>query len=274
MLDRVHQPPGLPPILMRFGRMVTDAFFPIPHLTHRFWNDTITQRLPFHLGGFFGIALAVVLVFYFRDRLVRTFFLGTSALLILQMMFSGRTFLRHTGWLFVIFLLALILEAYRGAAPAAPRNAPMRWRGILLAAVLIVQVAAAGFAITMSFRYPFSSSKLVAEYLKQHHLDAGPLTAEPFLVIYPVLAYMERGSAFDLERHAESSLVIWNRQEFLSRRTVPSAEDLNSITRNGVRPVLITAKPLSPADLERLDLTLLISYTDSICTMDDYYLYR
>jgi hypothetical protein len=77
-----------------------------------------------------------------------------------------------------------------------------------------------------------------------------------------------------LELHSPQSLVIWDRREFLSRRTSPTPAEFRSVSPAGPPPVLITEKPLTPVEMASLNLHLLASFTNAINSLDTYYIYR
>lgn len=262
-------------LLHRFkiGSMAV-AYLPLPSQVAGFWDTSILIQSGHHLSTLLGIALIISLLFFFRKKLVRYFFVLSSGLFVIEMAISGRYFMRHVGWLFIVFLLALLLD-YADQPPPIPAD-PLRkpsWRSALLAAMLIAQAGTALFAVAVSMRYPFSASRQVADFLREQHLDHAPLISEPDFVAQSVLAYLQRPSAYYLERHGLGSIIIWNREEYLQRH-VPSRQELVSASQNGQSPVLITEDPLTAQQIAELQVNLLAAFTGPNVASDRYYIYR
>jgi len=238
-----------------------------------FWgNSGIDTHAP-RLFVLFGLVATVGLIFYFRQTAVRTFFVTAEVLLLAQMAVSRRTEMRHVGWIFIVFVLALLLEEvpwfrYEGRA----EGGAISWRPILLHGVLALQVMTATVAVVMSLRHSFSGSKATAEYLEAHGLDKAPMVFAPDFVGLPVLAYMERPTAYYVERHAQGSIVVWDRTEFYGRHT-PSRSELLAASPDGTPTVLVTRLPLSNQEQESLGVHRLALITGQIYP-DSYFIYR
>ena len=246
------------------GQIVTKAYVPIPLLQPKFWNTLLMDRIGFRPEALLGLLLIVALVLFFRGTPVRWFFLGASAIEVAQMLFSGRAMERHLGWLFVIFVLALLLdEPAEGAG----------WRRPLLAGVLACQVAAGGVAVAYSLKYPFSTSKQAAKFLVDNGMDRRALAFEPFFVGQSVLSYLPGTTGYSLEEHRTLPFVLWDRREFVTRRPAPGIDELREAGSAGAPALLITEKPLAPSDAARLQVKLLASFDDAVCPLDNYYIY-
>jgi hypothetical protein len=262
-------------LLHRFkiGSMAV-AYLPIPSSVAGFWDTSILIQAGHHLSTLLGIALAISLPFLFRKKFVRYFFVLSSALFLIEMAISGRYFMRHVGWLFILFILAIILD-YTGALPpiTTDRLSKPSWRTALLAAILIAQAGTGLFAIAVGMRYPFSASRQVADFLREQHLDRAPMVSEPDFVAQSVLAYLQRPSAYYLERHGLGSIIVWNRDEYLLRH-VPSRQELLSASQNGISPILITEDPLTAQQIGELQVGLLRAFAGPNACSDSYYIYR
>ncbi len=278
-LESSVRPSGLIAKLAYSIHLFTQAYLPIPQWSRSFWNSSLINHLPVHLEQILGAALILGFLCYFRDSAVRYFFIAVSAIELLQLAVSGRDTQRHIGWLFIVLMLGLLLDRSslldsnddRGEDRIPGRST---WRTALLAVVLATQVITGLFAIAVSIKFPFSRSKEVAAYLRQQHLDQAPLAFEPFYVGESVLAYLQRESAYSPDQHQEISFVLWDKDEYFSRRPSPIPEEFHAIARGGAPPVLITDKPLSPAQMATLNVRLLASFDDAISSMDRYFIYR
>ncbi len=270
--------PPVTSLIAKFGRvghLISEAYIPLPQWHHAFWTTSLFGALPLHLDAILGTVLLIGVICLLRDPAVRVFFIGATAIELAQLIVSGRATRRHIGWLFIVLLLALLLDRIpfrRNDTPQPIGHAA--WRNTLLSVVLLSQVISALFAVAVSLKYPFSTSRQAAGFLRDQHLDHAPLAFEPFYVSESVLAYLQRPSAYSFQQQAEASYVIWDQKEFYSRRAAPTPQEFHAISQNGEAPVLITEKPLTPAEMASLNVKLLASFDNAINTLDSYYIYR
>jgi hypothetical protein len=88
-----------------------------------------------------------------------------------------------------------------------------------------------------------------------------------------VLAYLQRPSAYYLERHGDGSFIIWNRDEYLLRH-IPNRKELSAVAHDSNSPVLITETPLTGQQTAELGVKLLASFPEAIVSYDRYYIYK
>lgn len=252
---------------------LTEAYLPIPG-SFEFWNSSLFFDLGRWTGPAVGLALALLLCLWFRRKEARCFFLAASCLLMAEMAVANVFQMRHVGWLFIVFLLAVILE-YEAVPLRAPSvgGGTWPWRSGLLGVVLAVQVATGLFVCGLSLRAPFSESREVAEYLRQRHLDRAPLVFFPDVIGEAVLAYLQRPSAYAVERHALFSYIVWDRIEGRPRH-LPSKAEFSAAAENGRAPVLITSGPLPETETSALGVRCVAYFGGGLGGDGQYYVYR
>ncbi len=257
--------------LLRFSD-VTEAYLPIPGSLH-FWNSSLFFNLGRWVSPAVGLALAVPLCLWFQRREVRYFFIAASCLLMAEMAAANVFQMRHVGWLFVVFLLAVILECEaepNQTSAAGPGD--WSWRRFLLLTILTAQVATGAFACELSMRYPFSPSKQVADFLRQRHLDRAPIVFFPDYAGGAVLAYLERPSVYSIARHAQVSFMIWDEVEARPQE-LPSKAEVAAASENGIRPVVITKAPLPKAEAATLGMRCIAFFGGGLSD-EEFYVYR
>jgi hypothetical protein len=253
-------------------RVVVSAYLPNPPWRHAFWNLTAIDALPARLLAATACLLIVSLVLVLSKTPSRVFFLGASMLLVLQMLLSQRTYLRHVGWLFIVFMLALLLDRMETGAGASPPALKLfSWRGILLGAVLLSQVTAGLFAVAVSLRYPFSTAPQVVAYMRQHGLENATIVPWPLFAATSPMAYLGRPTVYNFGTREDVPFVVWNKRN-LSGVFVPSV--LPPPGDDGQPPLIITPFPIYPAFLRFSKVRLLASFTDGICRDEQFYLYQ
>jgi len=272
-LGMTPYPTGKIGLLVSSGKYLLKAYMPIPTLTHKFWENSYYDVLPYHLGvvaDLLGWTLLLGFGVYLRRRVARAFFLTCSGILLLQYILSGHACMRHIGWLFVCLVLALLIEY---ANPNQCETKKPLWQRWMLSVILTTQVCGGIFALAVSLRYPFSSSLQVAGFLRSRNLDSAPLIFEPDYVGSSVIAYLQRPEAYNLEQHRMASFVLFNRDEVINQH-LPNRAELNQIAEGSGAPVLITEKPLTLQQEGELRVHLLAAFDDAINSYDRYYLYR
>jgi hypothetical protein len=278
----IHPPGGSAPLLahdqssrllrvLKFSS-VTQAYLPIPDSLY-FWNSSIFNDLGRAVSTMVGLALAISLCFWFQRKPAQYFFIITSSLLMCEMAATKTSFMRHVGWLFIVFLLAVILE-YEDASLRSPldsRNSV--WRPFLLSGILTVQALTAFFAIAVSMCIPFSPSKQVVTFLQQQHLDQSPIVFLPDATGGAVLAYLQRPYAYSIERRTRSSFMIWDDVE-AGPHEIHSKQELSAAAENGISPVLITQGPLSDQQTSTLGIKFIAAFTGGLNASDHFYMYK
>jgi hypothetical protein len=260
-------------VLLRSGKILTCAYIPIPVLAHQFWDSNIFFPLTHRLYTVFellGWSLLAGFVLYFRRPLARWFYLIGSGTLLLQLNITRSVGIRHLGWLFVCLALALLIEYADRNMSEIERP---RWQRWMLSAVLVCQVYGGLFAVAVSLRYPFSSSRQVVAFLRSRNLDSAPLIIEPDYVGSSVIAYLQLPGAYDIEQHHVASFILYNRDEFLNQH-IPSRAELDEASGGKGAPVLIMGTPLTLEQEDALKMHLLAFFDNAINPYDLYYVYR
>jgi hypothetical protein len=254
------------------GRDIATAYLPIPPWHRGFWNLTILDNLPTLPVALGGWLLVVLLCLLLRRRSTRAFFIASSLLILALACVTQKTYLRHIGWLFILFVLALLLD--RPASIHAEPDKQRPWRNSLLGAVLGVQVYAGLFACAVSFRYPFAPSRRFADFLIQNHLQNAELIPIPEFIGLAPMAYLQRDSFYSMAEQREVPFLKWTRATndtfpaFIhGSQTIPAPV--------GAQPqAVILFIPLWPAILQQNHLHLVATFTGDICANEVYYLYE
>lgn len=272
-LMTTHHATGPSALLLRCGKYLTYAYIPIPVLAHQFWNSNIFYPPSHRLDtvfDFVGLSLLAGFAVYLRRPLARYFYLVGSGVLLLELKLAGNVGMRHLGWLFICLVLALLIEYADRNMRETER---LRWQRWMLTGVLLCQVYGGLFAVAVSLRYPFSSSRQVGAFLRSRNLDSAPLVFEPDYIGSSVLAYLQLPGAYDIEQHRVASFILYNRDEFLNRH-IPSRAELDEASRGRGAPVLILEKPLTLEEEDGLNIHLLAAFDNAINPDDLYYVYR
>jgi hypothetical protein len=259
---------GLALNLQQAGHSIAIAYLPNQIWQRGFWNHAAIDSLPPLVAALSGWLLLGLLCLLFHDRSTRIFFASTSALIVLILCVTQVTYLRQVGWLFVVLLLALLLDR-----PRSPKDHGL-WRNLLLGAILTAQVTAGLFACAVSLRYSFSPSKQAATYLLQHNLQNAVIVPVPEFIGSAPIAYLQRPTNYSLASRQEAPFLLWNRKTNQALFRFLQLQQLLPSASPG-RPVVVIAMfPLAPWQIAANRLHLLAAFTGGICAADTYYLYQ
>jgi hypothetical protein len=168
---------------------ITRAYLPLPDFAvpHPWGTHFIgaESRGELVLSALLSLLLgAGALLLFSRTPLVLVLYIaGTASLLAFRhLVFPG--WMRHDGYLFVLFAACLWLAALPLPEWRQPRwldriTAPQGWRTLLVTAVLAAQAGAAAFMLVADLRRPFSAAPQVAAFIRDKDLEELPIGALP-----------------------------------------------------------------------------------------------
>jgi hypothetical protein len=206
------------------ARAPVRALLPIPAWwRHDFWNTQFLIELGEHHPALHLVtpALSLALVAFLGRLLSRVpaslaVFATNLGLTVGLAAVFPLTTARYTGFIFIAFLVSYWLFCHAAPPRARPGRAGKVERAILLA-LLVVQVAGGGFAISRDARWPFSQSprigELVAEVPAGERLVTDPWTEDP------VVAFTDR-PLYCLGLDRPVAFLLWDVEfETQTRRT-------------------------------------------------------
>lgn len=163
---------------------------PLPELRFHFWNTNFLDR--FAYGDLAQVVLGLVLIgvvatLFMRCRpLLLGYLVGTAGLIAFALLvYVGH--LRHHGH--HLLLLVACLWMWRNTAGFA--GVP-RLRGLLLAALLVVNAVAGVYATVRDWRDPFSAGREVARYIRSEGPSGVPIVGHRDVLVETVTGYLKR----------------------------------------------------------------------------------
>lgn len=184
--------------------------------------------------------------------------------------------IRHTGHLAIALIAALWIANYYPdpAREQSPRRPWQNWPALVLTMLLTGQAIAGILQVIYDIRYPFSSGKATAQYLKTAQLDQEFIVGSPDYAMASITVYLNRqfyypetqklGSftRFTIDRNpVDQSVIIEQVKTLFEERSLSQL-------------ILILNEPLSVED-EALCVEYLTEFTESLAIADEvFYLYR
>ncbi|WP_266368675.1 hypothetical protein [Tellurirhabdus rosea] len=178
------------------------AFFPIPSFTHAFWDTYWISNL--QLRRLLAIAVAGGIFYMFRKK--RELLLMMAVSLVMVYLFGyvkSPGAMRHNGNLFLVFIVCCWIYFQE-----EHRTPPTRWPFWLL---LLGNFVSGLYAASMDYRYPFSSARQTADYLRAAHVNHYAVGINYFLI--PVAGYLEK-PGLSLNSQLERPFILWRTSEY------------------------------------------------------------
>jgi len=252
--------------------VVWGAFVPVPQFAYQLWTTNIVESE--RLASLFAcLLLGLSALALARSRVALVAYIaGTGALLLFTYtIFHGSV--RQHGHFFILFIaclwIATLPEAQRWQSDVI-RAMTRRLAGVgrtAFSALLVVHVFAGAALWGMDWRYPFSRSKEVADFLSQEGLRAAYIVADRDAPASPLAAYLNRTIYF-VQGDREGTFIVWDRaRSFRPVKTLLAAAKLKAAERR--EEVIVVAS----YQLERDDAVQPIAQFTGSITDENYYLY-
>ena len=197
------------------------SFVPIPQFTQTFWNSNLLQgsRELTRLMALMGVAsFCASVMFFLRKPVVLFAYLSGAAGLLLFKQFVYQGYLRHDGFVFILFLVCLWLASYfpekhfplRGADRIAVLFKPLQKDAIF---TLLLIHAAVGIGVSAAaFTIPFSQAQAIAQYIRSNNMENWTIIGDPDYSVSSVVGYLDRESFYFTGNRVGSYIILDKRR--------------------------------------------------------------
>jgi len=250
------------------SRLFTTYFYmPDPHGMH-FWNSNVffdnaafdeapnrwqwvIQHPPIILVfAFLPLPTFLLGLLLFLNRpLILLLYAGVTLLLLAAFYYTLLVHMRYCGHLLVILIVCVWLSAYfpahayRKGLLRSLANAGGRLQKPLLASILLFHIGAATIAYAKDFKYEFSASKEVADFIRQEKLETLDIAGMTDFTISPLATYLNK-KIFYLQSLEWGSFTRWNKQR---RNVLKWREVLDALAvsmQGRTRMLLVMSQPV------------------------------
>ncbi len=230
------------------------------------------------------ILFPVTVAFFWRSPLILwTYLSGASFLLLFASLLIDNR-LRHSGHFFLWFLICLWLAHYFPGAATSRTMRPFQvssCQKLFVAFFLVIQVLNSVFASIAGCHYPYSCSRDVAAYLRQHQLNDLPIVGYPDYAAMPVSGYLnvriyypdtQRWGSFVIENNIRRT--DWNTDQILDsvREFAAQGHQDFLLLLNGPLAVVRDNRLYEPESIGNLHEEA--SFYPSIQWNESYWVYR
>lgn len=264
--------------LQRIGSSILplwQGYFPIPEFNSHPWGSTIyTWNIASLMPVWSILAFSMMVLFCFSMRksfIASSLYLGGTV----AMLCFGFLANRHRGILFVVLIGSLWLARQTPIQQFA-QTSRLTLRSVtdkLLSSILAVQVAVCTAFFYLDLVHPFSASKDVSEYIRQHDLSHLTIIGTPDWLASPLSAWTKKKVVF-CERMTQGSFLVWDNRTCAPQTEAEFYDRIKSLMqeRNITECLLVkgTRKTFSCPDLIA---TKLASFDNSILAEEQYALY-
>ncbi|MBU2637993.1 MAG: hypothetical protein KJ955_03405 [Nanoarchaeota archaeon] len=170
----------------QFGRpfaALMRAFVPIPELKIAFYDSLFLNQFSEYYSAIGGICFLLALLTLRRYRF--PFLVFSIPILLFNFFLS--TIIRHSAYIFILFIVCLWLELIENK-----ELLKVKWKKTFIILIISLQILAAIIAVYYEERYNFSSGKDVADYIRENNLSNKALVVSPFMPAAPIAAYLDK----------------------------------------------------------------------------------
>jgi hypothetical protein len=250
---------------------------PIPQIELHFWNSSLLDyRLELLLAGLLLLWISIVL---FRRPVALLMFLASTIGLMSLFYVKYFGYLRHHGWLFIIFIAAVWVTSsdnigswegpWSRLCRLGEKSLPP-----LLTGILTLQVVGGFLAASFDFRYEFSKAQAAANFIRELGLENYLIVGDIDYSVSAVAGYLERPVYYPRGRRF-GTFVIWDqaRNRMIEDREV-LAIAMELATKNARNVLIILNRPLIFNPAENHGVRILARFTGAIIEDEDFYLYE
>ncbi len=154
-------------------RGFASAFLPIPEIRVDFWNTNLIVKLLSSYIYLVPIIIFLISSIILKRRTWALFILGSICISIIPLKGISLAALRHFGHFFILFIASIWISNLENNDDNFFFNINRKLINTIsntfLIIILAVSVIGSGIASYYDYRYPFSSGKLVAQYINENY---------------------------------------------------------------------------------------------------------
>ena len=211
---------------------VWKAWFPMPKMNMQFWDSNFISEIEIKLVLSLVLLFSAGVFFYRRPVVFILFFTGTTGMIAMILMYYFG-YIRHHGHLYLLLISCLWLMQYYPEGKVSfrweivkryydwlHRNFP-----VIFGFMLIVQVMAAAYAVTIHFMVPFSAARETAGFIRQEKLDRFLIAGDQDVSLESIAGYLNQETYFFSRKQSSKYLIYDTLRHIPSRDAVMKMAD-------------------------------------------------
>ncbi|HAJ62037.1 MAG TPA: hypothetical protein DCP31_24690 [Cyanobacteria bacterium UBA8543] len=261
-------------------------YVPIPSLQYNFWDTNIlTDESSPTILRLSAVVLSLGLLFisttlFIRKPVILFMYLSVTLGILLFHYLKFKGSMRHSGYLFVIFLACLWISKnwnktiYLNRSLEQVTSFFRIHQNQYLNILLCIHVMVGIFAFSMDLKYPFSASKEVVSFIESQQLQEALIVGSGDMEVSPIAAILDQKIYYP-ESKGFGTFVKWNQRKKVNNQEI--IDQVNQLIVNQKRPkvLLILHQWLDKPKAERPDLSISELYhsSQSLALDETYHLY-
>lgn len=261
------------------------VYVPIPHISsYHFWdsniltNGTLALKI---LALFLSLCLfAIAIALLIRKPVILFMYLSSTLGILLFHYLKFQGSLRHSGYLFFIFLACCWLLVNSSQSLDLNRTLEKivdvvnRYKNQYLNILLCSHVIAAMLALSMDIKYPFSASQEVANFIETKGLRDTLMVGSLDMPVSPIAALLDKKIYYPESKHF-GTFVKWNQRKYVKPEEIFNDIDKLIVAQKSSSALLILNYSLSEVDLKRPNFSIskVFDSSPSMAYDEEYHLY-
>jgi len=257
------------------------AFLPIPEVRINFWDTNLIVTLLSNYVYLIPIVIFLISILILKRRTVILFILGTISISIIPL-FIYVGYLRHFGHFFILFISLLWISNLENNDDKFFFNINCKLikaiSNTFLIIILIISVIGTGIASYYDYKYPFSSGKQVAQFIRDNYSNKNiKLIGYHDFSAETIAGYLNKGIYYP-EMKEYSKFVNWEtRNKNLS--LTDAFKDIGSIADEGEFFLFVKDRePITKQEEDEIkhDYNEIkeVKFENSIVPRENFYLYE
>jgi len=266
---------------------VTAAYLPIPNFDLHFWNTCAWMATSYvrYLAVLFVCSfLGFSMIGFLQKPFVFFLFVGSTVGLLAFFYIKINSGMRHTGFLFIAFILSAWLYRCCEQANLSVFSVSFlkKWEMLFshgITVILLLHVGASFVAASVDYRHPFSMAKSAAKYINERGLNNRLIVGYLDFTTSAIVGYLGIREAYYPQGNRFGSYVRWDRQrnvQITEKEVVDEARQLKAreLTDGKSENVLIIFyKPLGNDLIQASKVQKMVEFTGAIVGDENFYIY-
>jgi hypothetical protein len=263
-------------------RGFASAFLPVPEIRIDFWNTNLIVKLLSNYVYLVPMVIFLISLIILKRRTFALFILGSIGISIIPLKGISLAALRHFGHFFILFIASIWISNLENNDDKFLFNinckAAKTISNIFLIIILIFSVIGSGIASYYDYRYPFSSGKLVAQYISENYSNKNiKIIGYHDYSAETVAGYLNKDIYYP-EMKEYSKFVNWEtRNNTLS--LVGAFKDIDSIINEGETFLFVKDQlPITKQEEDKIkyeyDEIREVKFENNIVSRENFYLYE
>jgi len=245
------------------------CLIPLPENSIYYWNSLFLNRLnPIILFAVSTLMLTSGIVILHKKRAeVITYLTCLTGMLIFgYIVYLG--FNRHAGTLYICLIICYWFQTDNIIGEKHGADLGKYTTNYLMIIFLCINTVSFAIAAINHFKYPFSGSREMAEYLKSENLTQRPIIADIDFEVSPVAGYLNIPFYY-LSNCKKETYIRWNTDRMGSNKEDVNLFIIDIINKSPIKPLFLFSYPVTDSSLK-----LIKSTKPSTVMHEHYYLYE